>query len=191
MWHFTYDRAMFRSFLLFAALACAAACSPSGQTAHSAAASPTAGVAPADIDFPSEAEAWVRAQYPGKGFLLYLSGKADLDGDGVDEMLVYVGGASVCGSGGCPLAVLKEEGDHWRTVTLLSVVQLPVGVLDSRSHGWRDLWVTVAGGGVPAGFRRLQFDGTCYPANPTVSPAQPIDKPTSEVIAATPLTRIK
>ncbi|MCJ1962618.1 hypothetical protein [Novosphingobium mangrovi (ex Hu et al. 2023)] len=95
------------------------------------------------------------------------SAKMDLDGDGTEEVLAYASGAMMCGTGGCNLLVLKPEGDSFRIVGDLSVVQLPVGVLDSTTNGWRDLAVSVSGGGMAAGVRRVPFDGERYASNPT------------------------
>lgn len=35
--------------------------------------------------------------------------------------------------------------------------------------------MTVGGGGIPSGLRRLRFDGESYPDNPTVAPAEAVD----------------
>jgi len=57
-----------------------------------------------------------------------------------------------------------------------TVTRLPAGVLDSTSHGLRDVVVTVGGGGLDnPGLRVLRFDGRAYPVNPTVEPAEPTD----------------
>lgn len=54
-------------------------------------------------------------------------------------------------------------------------VRLPVRVLDSRSNGWRDLTVTVQGGGrIEPVEIELAFDGESYPTNPSVPPARPL-----------------
>lgn len=119
--------------------------------------------------------------------LLYASAKVDLNGDGTDEVLAYVGGPMMCGSGGCNLVVLKRAGDGYREVGELSVVQLPVGVLKTKTHGWRDLAVSVSGGGSPGGIMRVPFDGKAYASNPTVSPAEPVDSIGEVLIADKPL----
>lgn len=116
---------------------------------------------------------WLVAQY-GED-VRYRMGEADLDGDGLNDALVYIGGPGQCGSGGCDLAVLRRTSDGFEQIGSLSVTRLPVGVLDSRTNGLRDIVVTVGGGGIPTGLRRLRFDGESYPANPTVAPAEPVD----------------
>lgn len=102
----------------------------------------------------------------------------DLDGDGRPEVLVYAmasrrdGARYFCGSGGCALYVLSLTPTGYRTISRISVTRPPIRILSSRSHGWRDLGVMVAGGGVIPGYQaRLRFDGKRYPTNPSVPPA--------------------
>jgi hypothetical protein len=104
----------------------------------------------------------------------YVAASADLNGDGRPEALVYLLSSSYCGTGGCNLLVLTPAGRGWRQVADMTVVNPPVRLLDTRSHGWRDLAVRVAGGGSRAHDARLSFDGRRYPPNPSVAPAQPI-----------------
>ena len=78
------------------------------------------------------------------------------------------------------LAVMEILAAHPAGTTLTeiartTVTQLPVGVLDTSSNGWRDLGVTTAGGGELTGRRKLKHDGTGYPTNPTVPPAEELD----------------
>lgn len=59
-------------------------------------------------------------------------------------------------------------------VTKISVTRPPVRVLATRVRGWGDLGVTVVGGGTTRAYEaRLCFDGTSYPRNPSVAPAEP------------------
>jgi len=105
-------------------------------------------------------------------------------------VLVYLGGPMFCGTGGCNLAVLKRQGGDLIDVSETSVVQLPVGVLDSKSHGWRDLGVTVSGGGMAEGVSRLRFTGRTYPTNASAevsTDAAPISKPLITEDALKPL----
>ncbi|MCJ2187794.1 hypothetical protein [Novosphingobium beihaiensis] len=146
---------------------------------------------PSEEPVKQSAENWIKANYQDMGKLLYAQAETDLDGDGTPEVLAYVGGPMMCGTGGCNLVVLKRDGLQFRKVSELSVVQLPVGVLDSKSNGWRDLAVTIAGGGVPAHIVRLAFDGSGYPDNPTVSPAEETDSIGRELIPLEPLKPVE
>lgn len=107
--------------------------------------------------------------------LRYDAAFVDLDGDGRDEAVVYLTGNSVCGSGGCDLHIYTPKGRSWREVSALSISRPPIEVLPTRTRGWRDIAVFVAGGGIIPGYEaRLRFDGRSYPTNPSVAPATPL-----------------
>lgn len=108
----------------------------------------------------------------------------DLDGDGADEAVVFVLSPNWCGSGGCNAYVLTPAGDGYRVVMDATVTETPIGVLPTTSHGWLDLFVSVGGGGAPAGAVAMRFDGTAYPSNPTAAPAEPVDAAGGEVLIA-------
>ena len=63
----------------------------------------------------------------------------DLNGDRQQEALVYVMGRQRCGTGGCSLWILRRVRRGWRMVGQTATVNAPIRVLDSRSHGWRDI----------------------------------------------------
>ncbi len=103
----------------------------------------------------------------------HIAAFVDLNGDGVPEAIVYVSGQKWCGSGGCAALILSQAEGSWSIMTQLSVTRLPIRVLKNSSHGWRDLGVWVAGGGIVPGYEAgLAFDGKKYPGNPTVPPAR-------------------
>lgn len=109
--------------------------------------------------------------------LRYAHAFADLDGDGRDEAIVYLMGRDVCGSGGCDLLVLGDESGSWGEIARLTIANPPIRVLETRSEGWRDLEVFVAGGGVLSGYPALvPFSGTAYAPNPSVPPARRIER---------------
>lgn len=89
----------------------------------------------------------------------YTVALADLDGDKKPEALIYAmatskggGQADLCGSGGCDLYVLAMTPTGYREITDISVARPPVRVLPTTTHGWRDLGVMVAGGGIVRGY---------------------------------------
>lgn len=105
----------------------------------------------------------------------YIAAFFDLDDDERDEAIVYLMGPFHCGSGGCDMWVLAPEGSTYRLVSDISIVQLPVRALATKSHGWHDLGVKVRGGGILPGYEaRLSFNGKTYPENPSVAPAKRI-----------------
>lgn len=139
--------------------------------------------APAPDTRAARVEAWVKRVYPDMGTLMLKWGGADLDGDGKEEVLAYVGGPMLCGTGGCNLVVLKDDGANLIKIGDVSVAQMPVGVLNTKTSGMRDLAVSVAGGGAKAAIMKVPFDGKAYAGNPTVGPATPVDTIGTEVIA--------
>ena len=109
-----------------------------------------------------------RANYPDTR---YVSAWADLNGDGRPEAFVYLISGAYCGSGGCNLMIFTPAGRSWRAVADMSVTNPPIRVLDSRTRGWNDISVLVAGGGSRGYTALLAFNGTSYPDNPSVARA--------------------
>lgn len=101
----------------------------------------------------------------------YVSALADLNADRRPEVVVFLAGP-YCGSGGCQMYVFTPSGRSWRQVAGTTVTRAPIRVLNSRTRGWRDLSVTIGGGGLPRGEALLAFNGRRYPGNPTVAPAR-------------------
>jgi hypothetical protein len=102
----------------------------------------------------------------------YVAGFADLNGDGRAEVLVSLYSGMFCGSGGCALYIYTPAGASWRQVAELTIVNAPVRMLATRSHGWHDLAVMVRGGGFERpGEARISFDGRTYASNPSLAPA--------------------
>jgi hypothetical protein len=105
----------------------------------------------------------------------YLNAWVDLNGDGKQEAIVYLLGW--CGSGGCSTLILEPNGSSYKVITHVTIAKLPIRVLATTSHGWRDLSVIVQGGGIITPYEAgLQFDGKKYPSNPSMPPAQPLRK---------------
>jgi len=103
----------------------------------------------------------------------YFHAFVDLDGDGKNEVIVYLAGRQFCGSGGCPTLVLASELSSYRVVTEITITRLPIRVLRTSSNGWRNIAVLVSGGGVQPGYEaELRFNGSTYPSNPSVPPAR-------------------
>jgi hypothetical protein len=102
----------------------------------------------------------------------YFSASVDLHGNG-GQIIVYLADRYSCGSGGCTTLILTPEGSSYRIVTRITIVQLPIRVLATKSNGWYDISVWVQGGGIQPGYEaKLSFDGKTYHNNPSVSPAE-------------------
>ena len=88
----------------------------------------------------------------------YTVALSDLNGDDRPEALIYAmattdsGQADLCGSGGCALYVLSLSTTGYRQVASISISRPPVRVLPTFTHGWHDISVLVAGGGIIPGY---------------------------------------
>jgi peptidoglycan hydrolase-like protein with peptidoglycan-binding domain len=105
----------------------------------------------------------------------YLYRFAELNRENADNslMLVYLFGDQVCGTGGCTMLVLEALPRGFRLISRITTVQETVIVSTQRTNGFPDLIVLTSGGGIPAAYRRLQFDGTSYPTNASAAPSLP------------------
>lgn len=90
----------------------------------------------------------------------------DLNGDGRREAVVLMNGPDWCGSGGCSLWVLTPRGRSWRMVTQATIMNPPIRVLPSRSHGWSELSAMVDDVDGPHYEARLSVNGRL---NPTIT----------------------
>jgi hypothetical protein len=106
----------------------------------------------------------------------YSSAIVDLKEDGAKEVIVYITGRTWCGSGGCRMLILAPEGTSYRVVTETTITRPPIRVLTTKSNGWHDISVVVAGGGIQPGYEAiLAFDGSTYPSNPSMPPARQLE----------------
>jgi len=105
----------------------------------------------------------------------YSSALVDLNDDGTKEVIVYLSGRGWCGTGGCVMLILAPDGECYRLVTETTITRPPIRVLATKSNGWHDISVLVAGGGIQPGYEaELSFDGETFPSNPSVVRAHPL-----------------
>ncbi|HPT29127.1 MAG TPA: hypothetical protein PLZ95_22100, partial [Bryobacteraceae bacterium] len=103
----------------------------------------------------------------------YASAFVDLNGDGQNEVVVFMIGGRWCGTGGCPTLILTPDGSSYRVVAEIFLTQTPIRVFNESWNGWRSIGVWVQGGAMQRGFEALLcFDGTTYPEDPFVLPAR-------------------
>lgn len=96
----------------------------------------------------------------------YREGRFDLDGNGREEVVVYLTGRKACARNGCTTLIYAPEGkDGYRRVAKIAATNLPIGAAQARSAGWRDLVVHVRGH-KKGPILELFFDGKTYPKNP-------------------------
>lgn len=100
----------------------------------------------------------------------YYYNKVDLNEDGIPEVFVFIVGPFVCGTGGCSATIFKEENGEYKTLSRLSLVRNPVIISNSKTNGYKDLIMYVAGGGIESFFAELKYDGSTYPSNPSIQP---------------------
>lgn len=99
----------------------------------------------------------------------FKSAFVDLKDDGRFDVLVYISGPRLCGSGGCGLVILAPSKSTYRVITSTTITWPPIRVLESKTNGWHDIGVWVQGGGIQPGYEaKLKFNGKKYPSNPSV-----------------------
>ena len=123
----------------------------------------------------------------GEGEARVAMARADLNGDGRAEAIAYVEGPTVCGSGGCNVAVLTPTARGWRLIGGISVARRPLRLLDTRTAGWRDLGVTIGGGGGRSGLAQVRFGRGRYRGNPTLAAPVPVGSGRVLIAADAPL----
>lgn len=116
----------------------------------------------------------------------YEIARADLDGDGKEDVLALMNGKSAYyGSGGATLFILKGSDNGFTSLGSVKVVNAPIHARKSTTNGFRDLLVTVRGGGAAPGLASLTFDGKNYP--PGAGEANAILQAADEVLFSEPV----
>jgi len=87
----------------------------------------------------------------------YAVARTDLNGDGKDEVFVYLMGPYFCGSGGCNLLVFSLGGDGYSLLANIATSDPPVVHAESRNEGYADFWRKQSGGGMPSAYVRHTY----------------------------------
>jgi hypothetical protein len=95
----------------------------------------------------------------GRRFIFF---EYDLNDDGKKEIFVGLRGSYFCGSGGCTMYLLDDQGN---TITKFSVSR-DVVIDNKKTNGFKDLFIYSGGK-----FRIVKFNGKTYPSNPSTLPA--------------------
>lgn len=106
----------------------------------------------------------------GRDRVSYYYNKIDLNGDGNDEIFVFLVGPAVSGSGGGSAIILQSDGDKYKVISNFTLVNTPVIVSEDKSSDWNNLIMYVRGGGVESFYSEMKHDGKKYPLNPSVQP---------------------
>lgn len=102
------------------------------------------------------------------GKLVYYYNNIDLNGDGKDEIFVYLIGQFVSGTGGSTALIVDKE--NYDIISEFTLVQNPIIISKEKTNGWNDIIMQVFGGGAEHSYVKMQFNGNGYPSNPSTSP---------------------
>lgn len=70
--------------------------------------------------------------------------------------------------------LLEPLGLSFTVIDRFTLARLPIRILPSKTHGWYDLTMPVAGGGIINEYTALlRFNGHKYPSNPSMAPKLP------------------
>ena len=100
--------------------------------------------------------------YGGVGGVRYVYGRVDLNGDGQDEVFVYLLGSFFCGTGGCNLLLFSDTEDGYLLINEFSTSRIPIFVSDESTDGWKNIVWLKSGGGVPSSYLNHTFNGRRY-----------------------------
>jgi hypothetical protein len=134
---------------------------------------------PADIEVPfvtapdAALEAAMLAAHPGytrkliaaagaAGPARYVHVRADLNGDGRAEVIVFVMGPDFCGATGCTLMLFSEQGGRYTLVKEFANSRPPLIASPLRTRGWSDLLRIESGAGAAPVYVSHAFDGKTY-----------------------------
>lgn len=83
------------------------------------------------------------------------------------------------------MLILEPTRSSFKVLGRVTIVQLPVRLLDSMSHGHPDIGVVVQGGGILSGYEAvLSFNGESYRGNPSMPPARKVAAVRGKVLIA-------
>jgi hypothetical protein len=103
---------------------------------------------------------------PPDATILFRYALVDLNGDGLDDAVVFITAPEYCGSGGCTMEVFRGTAKGFAFVSGSTVTSLPIRVSTEVTNGWRSPFVSSKRRGDVI----LAFDGHGYPLNPSVQP---------------------
>ena len=92
----------------------------------------------------------------------YIYSRVDLNGDGREEVLVYLLGSIFCGTGGCNLLLFEQGDEGYSLVNNFPISRTPVTVSTEKASGWSHLVRPESGGGALPSYVVHTFDGEKY-----------------------------
>ena len=100
------------------------------------------------------------------GDLRYLYNYIDLNDDGREEILVYLLGDYVSGTGGSTMIIINSES--MEIMEEFTLINNPIMISAEKTEGFKNIIVPVYGGGEKLHFVQLKYDGKNYESNPSV-----------------------
>jgi heat shock protein HslJ len=92
----------------------------------------------------------------------YVYGRVDLNGDGQDEVFVYLLGSIFCGTGGCNLLLFTETRNGYSLVNEFTTTRIPVIISAEKSKGWNNIIWLKSGGGAESSYLSHVYNGKQY-----------------------------
>lgn len=93
----------------------------------------------------------------------YFSAFVDLNNDGVKEVIVFIMGQTICGTGGCTTLILSRSGSSFTIRGEIDLSNPPIRLLTKETHGWHSLSVWSGRDSVEPGHQlEVEFDGRTY-----------------------------
>ena len=90
----------------------------------------------------------------------------DLNDDKRPEVIVYLTGRLICGSGGCTTSVFSYDGGKLRELVTFNLASEPILVSRKPSHGWKNI-IAMDRDGAPL---TIEFNGSRYQDDPNEAP---------------------
>ena len=90
----------------------------------------------------------------------------DLNDDKRPEVIVYLTGRLICGSGGCTTSVFSYDGGKLREMVAFNLASEPILVSRKSSHGWKNIIATDRNGAPLT----IEFNGSRYQDDPNDAP---------------------
>lgn len=112
-------------------------------------------------DFTARNMSEPEVNYPNT-WIRYLYNRADLNGDGKPETVVWVYGKRLSAATGFDALIFRSIKGEYQLIGHFADVWTPIIVSKRKLRGWRDLLVWVAGGGTLGHYVGVSFDGKSY-----------------------------
>ena len=96
--------------------------------------------------------------------LSFVSRRVDFNGDGRDEVLVWIPAPNWGGTSGYPIVIFSQKRNGYRKLWD-EAAWTPIILLKSKSHGWRDFAYQVGGGGADWQYVIVKHNGKSYKDN--------------------------